>query len=83
LRKNKINRRINNMIANLPLKDMSLNEKFQALEMVWDDITHNSPDFTSPVWHEAELKERDARIKSGKDKLIDWELAKKQMRDSH
>ncbi len=71
------------MIATLPLKDMSLNEKFQALEMIWDDITHNSPDFPSPAWHETVLKERDASIKSGKDKLIDWELAKKQIRDSH
>jgi len=29
----------------LPLKDMSLNEKFIAIEMIWDDICHNSSDF--------------------------------------
>ena len=66
----------------LPLKDMSLNEKFMAIEMIWDDICHNSADFPSPAWHETILKERDEKIASGEDKLIDWEVAKKQMRNS-
>jgi hypothetical protein len=51
--------------------------------MIWDDISHNSPDFPSPNWHGDILKERDAKMKSGEDKSIDWELAKKQLRDSH
>jgi len=71
------------MIATLPLKDMNLSEKFMALELIWDDISHNSPNFPSPSWHEEILKARDAKIASGEDKLIDWESAKKQMRDSH
>jgi len=67
------------MLATLPLKDMNLSEKFMAIEMIWDDISHNSPDFPSPNWHGDILKERDAKIESGEDKLIDWELAKKQL----
>lgn len=39
------------MLATLPLKEMSLEEKFMTLETVWDDIVHNSPDFPSPSWH--------------------------------
>ncbi len=70
------------MIATLPLHEMNLSEKFMLMEMIWDDITHNSADFTSPGWHADILKERDAKIASGEDKLIDWELAKKQMRNS-
>jgi hypothetical protein len=66
----------------LPLKDMSLNEKFMAIEMIWDDICHRSADFPSPAWHETVLEERDEKIASGEDKLIDWEVAKKQMRNS-
>jgi len=65
----------------LPLKDMSLNEKFMVIEMIWDDICHHSADFPSPDWHESILKERDKKIASGEDKLIDWEVAKKQMRN--
>jgi putative addiction module component len=70
------------MIAKLPLKEMNLSEKFMVIEMIWDDIIHNSADFSSPEWHADVLKERDVAIKSGEDKLIDWDLAKKQLRDS-
>ena len=67
-------------MVTLPLNEMSLNEKFMAIEMIWDDICHDSPDFPSPAWHEAILKKRDKKIASGEDKLIDWEVAKIQMR---
>ena len=70
------------MLAVLPLEEMSLAEKFLTIEMVWDDIVHNSPDFKSPAWHEEILREREAKIKSGEDKLIDWKDAKRLLRDS-
>ncbi len=70
------------MLATLPLEDMSLDEKFMTIEMIWDDICHHSADFPSPSWHETVLKERDARIASGEDKLLDWEEAKQMMRRS-
>ena len=66
----------------IPLKDMSLNEKFIAIETIWDDIIHNSADFSSPDWHEDILEKRDEKIANGKDKLIDWDIAKKQLRNS-
>lgn len=49
------------MLAKLPLKEMSLEEKFLAIETIWEDIVHNSPDFPSPSWHEGVLKERDEK----------------------
>ncbi len=70
------------MIATLPIKEMSLNEKFMTIEMIWDDICHTSADFPSPAWHDKILKERDAKIASGEDKLLDWETAKNQMRNT-
>lgn len=70
------------MLATLPLEEMSLEEKFMTIETVWDDIVHNSPDFPSTAWHEDVLKERDAKLKSGEDQLIDWEAAKNSLRDS-
>ena len=69
-------------MISLQLKDMSLNEKFMAIEMIWDDICRNSSNFPSPNWHENVLKERDLKIASGEDGLINWEIAKKQMRNS-
>jgi len=70
------------VLAALPLKEMTLGEKFQTIELVWDDICRNSPDFKSPAWHKDVLEERDRKIASGEDKLIDWEDAKTALRAS-
>ncbi len=39
------------MIKKLPLKEMSLNDKSMLIEMIWDDIIRECPDFSSPGWH--------------------------------
>jgi hypothetical protein len=66
----------------LNLKDMTTEEKLQAMELLWDDICRNIPNFSSPAWHENVLKEREKRLKEGKEKLLDWNQAKKDIRDS-
>ncbi len=58
------------MITILPLKEMTLSEKFLTIEEVWDDISHTSKDFSSPKWHEEELIKRDSKIAAGEDELI-------------
>jgi Putative addiction module component len=39
-----------------------------------------SDEIESPAWHEKVLRERDERHKSGKEKPISWEKAKRQLR---
>ena len=70
------------MLSTLPLEKMTLEEKFIAIEAIWDDIVRNSPSFPSPAWHGDVLKERDAFLESGKEKLLDWEVAKESLRKS-
>jgi hypothetical protein len=69
------------MEATLPLDKMSVAEKLRAMEMLWADLSHNEGQFESPAWHEEVLRDREARIKSGKESFVDWETAKKQLRD--
>jgi len=64
------------------LKDMTTEEKLKAMEMLWDDICRNIPDFSSPAWHEQILREREERLKQGKEKVLDWNQVKKDLRDS-
>ena len=64
------------------LKDMTTEEKLEAMEMLWDDICRNIHDFPSPAWHEQILKEREERLKKGKEKVLDWNQVKKDLRDS-
>jgi hypothetical protein len=69
------------MSVNLPLDQMSTEEKLQAMEALWADLTRNSERFESPAWHKQVLEEREERLESGEENFIDWELAKKQLRE--
>jgi hypothetical protein len=69
------------MEAVLPLDRMTTAEKLRAMEALWADLTRNETEFDSPDWHEAVLRDRDANVKSGKESFVDWETAKKQLRD--
>ena len=64
----------------LPLDRMSLGEKLRLMEALWADLSRNGDEFESPAWHEVVLKERQAKIKSGKESFLDWEAAKNQLR---
>lgn len=65
---------------NLPLKDMTLQEKLAAMEALWEDITRSSESFESPEWHKDTLEERRQRIAEGKAHFTDWESAKSAIR---
>ena len=66
----------------LNLKEMTTGEKLQAMELLWDDICRNVPDFSSPAWHGDILKERDTIVKEGGGKFLDWQQAKEDIRKS-
>ncbi len=67
---------------NLKLSKMTTEEKLRTMELLWDDICRGVPDFSSPPWHEEILKEREERVKEGKEKFIDWDQAKKDIWNS-
>jgi hypothetical protein len=64
------------------LHKMTIEEKIKTMELLWDDICRNVPDFASPPWHGEILKDREEKIKQGKEEYIDWEKAKKDVWDS-
>ena len=65
----------------IDLEQMTIEEKLKAMVMLWDDLCRSAPDFSSPSWHEDVLKEREQRIREGKDRFVDWDQAKKDLRD--
>ena len=66
----------------LNLEGMTTEEKLKAMELLWDDLCRSAPDFSSPSWHQDIVKEREQRIREGKDKFVDWDQAKKDIQDS-
>jgi len=65
----------------LPLEKMTREEKLQAMEVLWIDLTRNEKEYNSPDWHKDILELREKRIQSGQEKYQDWESAKKDLRD--
>jgi hypothetical protein len=68
------------MKVELPLAEMTVAEKLQTMEALWTDLTKNSPDDAVPWWHADVLAERERRLASGQEAVIDWEEAKRRLR---
>ncbi len=70
------------MNITLPLEQMTVEDKIGTMEMLWDDLCRKVEDIPSPQWHGDILREREERIKQGKDQFTDWEEAKIEIRES-
>lgn len=68
------------MSMNLPVKDMTLQEKLAAMELLWDDLARSPESIESPDWHKDILDERRQRVAEGKGQFTDWETAKTEIR---
>ena len=61
---------------------LPLREKLLAMEAIWDDISRAEAVLEVPQWHKDILDEREQLIAEGKARFIDWEDAKKQIRQA-
>ena len=64
----------------LPLAEMTAREKLRAIETIWEDLAWDERQVQSPEWHFDALKERERQRKAGKEKVLDWDVAKKELR---
>lgn len=69
------------MAISIPLDKMTTAEKLKALELIWDDLCQNDSDIPVPDWHLELLREREEAVARGEERPIDWEDAKKLIRD--
>jgi hypothetical protein len=68
------------MNAMVDLRQMSVPDKLRLMEELWSDLSQNEQNLTSPEWHGAVLAQRERKLASGEDALLDWETAKRQLR---
>jgi hypothetical protein len=68
------------MPVTLPLNEMSISEKLQLMEALWEDLSRNVEALESPEWHREVLEERERRIVSGEAGFSSWEQAKADIR---
>ena len=66
------------MSAAINLQQLSTPEKLRLMEDLWADLS--GKEVLSPAWHGDVLAERDRLVESGEEKIVDWEAAKRQLR---
>jgi putative addiction module component (TIGR02574 family) len=64
----------------LPLKEMSIKDKVETMETLWESLSADPAAVESPDWHQDELRVRETRIESGDAKFVDWEKSKTNIR---
>lgn len=69
------------MNITLPLQSMTTAEKLDVMEAIWADLCRDEEYVNSPVWHAQVLRERDAAMREGRETPVDWEEAKRRLRD--
>ncbi len=69
-------------IMSTPLQHLSIEQKLQAMEQLWEDLRANVGDELSAAWHGDELARRETALARGKDAAEDWDAARQRIRDA-
>ena len=69
------------MIETLQIKQMNHVEQLQAMEMLWRELSANTESVPSPSWHQQLLDATENRFKTGQEKPVDWNIAKRELRN--
>ena len=58
------------------LAKLTVQEKLDLLEEVWDDLCNKPENVPVPEWHKEVLDERERMLQEGQISISDWESAK-------
>ena len=68
------------MAAHFSLADMSLEEKLEAMELLWADLSATPDQVHSPSWHRDELERRREQVRQDPDRFLPWNAAIAELR---
>jgi hypothetical protein len=64
------------------IREMSMAERLQALEQLWDAVCRDDAEVPSPAWHASVLEERQARAARGESRFLTLNEVKARLRTS-
>ena len=64
----------------LPLEKMTVAEKLEVIDTVWEDLRKNAEAIPTPDWHRQILESRRKAFERGEIGYTDWEDAKAENR---
>ncbi|MEQ8788854.1 MAG: addiction module protein [Pirellulaceae bacterium] len=69
------------MSTEIAIDHLSVAEKLALMERLWDDLSKNPENVPSPQWHGDVLAERIAAVREGRTSFVDWDDAKRRLRE--
>jgi hypothetical protein len=69
------------MMVALPVEQMTLGEKLEAMDIFWSNLLREQDKIPVPQWHKDLLDEREQLIREGKARFSSWEAAKQRIAD--
>jgi len=63
------------MTTTIQIAKLSRAEKLQTMEALWAARSRVEGEVESPEWHRDVLKETQARVAAGHERIADWETA--------
>ena len=66
----------------IPLDEMTTEDKLAAMERLWEDLCRNPESVPSPAWHEDVLLAREKQIRKGGAKFSSLDEVKDRIRKS-
>ena len=70
------------MIDSSEIERMSVAERLQAMDQLWDSLTRDSDEIPSPEWHQQVLADRKARAQRGEAKFLTMDQLRSRLRSS-
>ena len=65
----------------IPVEEMTLEEKLQTIEEIWDNLQRTAEQVPVPGWHADVPRARAQRVREGVSKFRDWGEAKQRIRE--
>jgi len=65
----------------IQIEKLSVTEKIQVMESLWDSLCTHADNINSPAWHSEVLQQREEMLENGTDTFIDWNDVKKDIRN--
>jgi hypothetical protein len=69
------------MESAIEIKHLSRKEKLRMMEAIWEDLSREDEEVESPGWHQQALLDTEGRLSAGQEKIVDWQAAKKELRN--
>jgi len=63
------------------IRQMTVPDKLRLMWALWQDLSRDDSEISSPEWHGEILAERVRLVESGEESFADWEVAKKLLQE--